>query len=196
MHKKTDDIKEKLIQVTTELISDSDGNAQHITTRAIAEKAQVGVGLINYHFQTKEHLIEICVQRMIGNVISAFQPNVSKELDCIENLKETAKQVVDFLMEHPEISKISIMSDLSAPGLTDNTMKTVWGFLSFLPNYDMPQQEKLLLTYSMTLMLQGMFLKKDITAQALHLDFNKKEQRDVWIDFMMERLYRNGEKSK
>lgn len=192
--KKAEEIKEKIIQVTTELITESDGNAEKITTRAIAEKAQVGVGLINYHFQTKEHLIEICVQRIINNVIHSFQPNFSKGADCVENLKETAKQVVNFLMENPEISKISIMGDLSAPGLTDNTMKTTWGFLTFLHNYDMPEQDKLLLTYGMTLMLQGMFLKKDISAQIFDLDFNKKKQRDAWIDFMIERLYQNHEK--
>lgn len=67
--KKSDNVKEAIIAATIDLIVNSDGNIDEITTRIIAYKANTSVGLINYHYQTKDNLIEICVQQIIGNVI-------------------------------------------------------------------------------------------------------------------------------
>ncbi len=75
-----DSVKEKLIMVTIELITGGGGNIEDITTRAIAQKAGVGVGLVNYHFQTKDNLIEICVGRIIRNVISVFLLQSSSQI--------------------------------------------------------------------------------------------------------------------
>jgi AcrR family transcriptional regulator len=188
--KKSEAVKEKIIDATIELLQGSTGRIEDITIRQIAEKTGIGIGLINYHFGTKENLIGICVQKIIGNVIVAFRPTIPNPSNEIEVLKEVAKQVMDFLLNNPEISRIPIMGDMVAPAIMDNTMKTVIGFLSSIKTDSRPQQEKLLLTYSMTLILQGMFLKKDISLEALHFDFNKKNERDEFINFMIERLYR------
>lgn len=70
--KKTRDVKEIIIQATTALIEENSGHVQRITARTIAERAGGGLGLINYPFTSKENLITICVQRIIGNVIAGF----------------------------------------------------------------------------------------------------------------------------
>lgn len=100
--KKSDQAKEKIIAVTTQLIENSGGNIDEITTRAIAEKAGVGVGLVNYHFQTKENLIEICVQRIIGNVIGSFKLSAMENMGGIERVKAVMKLVADFLIQNPK----------------------------------------------------------------------------------------------
>ena len=51
----TEDEKEVIIKATTELIQENDGNITKITSRRIAERAGVGLGLINYHFESKEN---------------------------------------------------------------------------------------------------------------------------------------------
>ena len=61
-------VKNRMIEVTTELIEQHNGNIKGITARMIATKAGVGLGLINYHFGSKEKLITECVQRIIKNV--------------------------------------------------------------------------------------------------------------------------------
>jgi AcrR family transcriptional regulator len=40
------------------------GDIKKITIRRIAEEAGVGVGLINHYFETKDNLIEVCVQKI------------------------------------------------------------------------------------------------------------------------------------
>lgn len=47
-------VKEVIIHATTELIRESDGNITKITSRKIAGRAEVGLGLINYHLEVKK----------------------------------------------------------------------------------------------------------------------------------------------
>ena len=47
-------IKNHIIEVTTKLIEKHNGSIKDITARMIAAKAGVGLGLINYHFGSKE----------------------------------------------------------------------------------------------------------------------------------------------
>lgn len=96
-------VKEVIIHATTELIRESDGNITKITSRKIAGRAEVGLGLINYHFGSKENLITICVQRIINNVVMCFSPDKKNydEKDSLtdkERLADWAKQVYDFLL--------------------------------------------------------------------------------------------------
>ena len=51
------DIKELLIGQTIALIKESDGKPESITARAIAQRSGVALGLINYHFGSKDNLL-------------------------------------------------------------------------------------------------------------------------------------------
>lgn len=184
---KAEETKEKIIEKTIELIRESNGLKENITIRKIAEKAKVGVGLINHHFGTKENLIEECVQRIIGGVISAFRPILKEDEDHIGITKCVAKQVMDFLMDNPEISKISIIGDLKQPKERDNTMGTVRGFSSRLSGGNM-QSFPSINSFMITAVMQVAFLRKDVLLQTLGVDFYDKVQRDAFIDDIIEKF--------
>nr|HML49486.1 TetR/AcrR family transcriptional regulator [Clostridia bacterium] len=99
MHK-SKKTREKILEAALALLEEGGRDVESITIRGIAERAGVSVGLINHHFGSKEQLIEQCVQRIIGGVISAFTPTVPTE-DPVEKLQCVAKQVMDFLMDNP-----------------------------------------------------------------------------------------------
>ena len=183
---KSEEVKEKIIETTIKMLEKSDGNIENITIRGIAETVGIGTGLINYHFGTKEKLIQICVKQIISNVITVFRPQIHQDLDETGRIKETAKQVMDFLVTNPEISKISILGDMVNPMIMDNTMKTVTGFLTVInPGKENAKR----VTYCFTLILQGLFLRKDTTKGTIGLDFNHKAERDTFIDFIIDRMY-------
>ncbi len=46
------DARERIIEVTLNLLNEVD-DIEEITVRKIAERANVGVGLINYHFKQR-----------------------------------------------------------------------------------------------------------------------------------------------
>ena len=186
--KKSEEVKEKIIKTTISLITESDGYVENINTRTIAEKAQVGVGLINYHFQTKDNLIEICVERMIGKVIAAFAPT-NPERTPLGMLKYSAKLVFTFLIENQALSRISILSDYKNPDKADNTIKSAMGFNRILENIEISENERFVLAFAFTSVIQSLLLRKDQSDELFGYDINIKEERDKVIDLLVDNIF-------
>ncbi|SDN75256.1 TetR/AcrR family transcriptional regulator [Acetanaerobacterium elongatum] len=186
--KKSDQVKEKIIAVTTQLIESSGGNIDEITTRAIAEKAGIGVGLVNYHFQTKENLIEICVQRIIGDVIGSFKPPAMGNMGGIERVKAVVKLVADFLIQNPSVSRISIIGDCNHPQLVDNTTRSAHGFMRCMQGLAIDESEKRLLAFELVFILQSLFLRKELCKELFACDFCNKEERDKLLDYYVNNI--------
>jgi AcrR family transcriptional regulator len=183
---KSDRTKENIIQQTIALIRESNGAVEDITIRGIAQRAGVGVGLVNHYFQSKDHLIEVCVQTIIGGVIRSFRPELPSE-DPLEVTKVVAKQVMDFLMDNQEVSRVSILGDMKQPAVADNTMKTVAGFAARLSGGQAAQEHRLY-AFMITAVLQCAFLRKETLKDSLGVDFYDKQQRDSFIDDLVERF--------
>ena len=186
--KKSKDVKEKIIEATISLITESDGEVTNINTRAISERANVGVGLVNYHFQTKENLIEICVERMIGKVISTFAPS-APEKTLTARLKYIAKMVFDFLINNQAVSRISILSDQKNPKTNDNTMMSAMGFNKILAQLKISNKEQFVLAFALTSVIQALFLRKEQSDELFGYNINMKEQRDEVLDLLIDTMF-------
>ena len=90
-------------------------------------------------------------------------------------------------MDNPEISKVSILGDLKQPEERDNTMGTVYGIGSRLSGGNMQNFHKIN-SFMITAVMQVAFLRKDILRLTLGIDLNDKEQRDVFIDDLIEKF--------
>jgi AcrR family transcriptional regulator len=186
--KKSDEMKELIIKTTIDLITESDGDITTISTRAIADKAQVGTGLVNYHFQTKENLIEICVERMIGKVIAEFAP-VVVETSPMAQLKHRAKLVFDFLIGNPAVSKISILSDHKNPKNDDNTIKSTMGICRALGDFGVPENDRFILAFALVSVMQALFLRREQSEELFGYDLHIKERRDEVLDLIIDNLF-------
>ncbi len=182
----SDITKEKIIDETIKLIQELNGNTQKITIRKIAANSGVGVGLIHHYFSSKENLLEICVQRIISHVITAFKPIPAKESSPRERTKCVARQVMDFLMDNQEVSQISILGDMENPKIMDNTVKTILGFCHTLPGER--EEDRKFTAFCLTVILQGAFLRRSLLLDIIGYDFTIKEQRDTFIDMAADRL--------
>lgn len=187
---KSEKTKEKIIEQTISLIKENNGDINKITIRKIAEQSKVGIGLINHYFKSKDKLIENCVQRIINNVIYSFKPGVCKSSDRMEIIKCIAKQVMDFLMENQQISRISILGDLTNPKAVDNTMGTVLGFAGCISK-GKPTEKDIRNAFMLTTILQESFLRKDILKTSLKIDFYDKSERDSYIDNVIDKVIGN-----
>ena len=179
--------------VTTELIEKHNGNIKDITARMIATKADVGLGLINYHFGSKEKLITECVQRIIGKVVTEFQMTNQYETDK-ERLMDCATNVFNFLFEHSAISRISILGDLQNYTESCNSVLTQRGFSLSLRN-DISNEDKSMFVpgYGQcvrTVAMQAAFLGSETIKQLLGYDFTKTEDRATYINKLVGILYK------
>lgn len=190
--KNTDNVKENIIDATTELIQRSNGDIKNITARAIAEKAEVGLGLINYHFKSKDNLITICVQRIIEKVIAGF--NIEKKYNSDkERLTAWAVYVFDFLFENAAISRISILGDLQSYTESCNSVHTQKGFMMALTK-DIDDKDKPLLSFILTSAMQTAFLSGTVVKDMLGYDFEEKADRAAFIERLVIVLFENNEK--
>ena len=76
------DNKEAIIQATIKLIEENGEHLEEITVRDICKNAGVGLGLVNYHFGSKDKLIEACVERIINGIVDASRIYGKKSKDC------------------------------------------------------------------------------------------------------------------
>lgn len=66
---------------------------EKITVRQIAERAKVGIGTINYRFNSKDNLLSFAVGEVMANKINKFlKPQQNSHLDPVENLKTMLKE--------------------------------------------------------------------------------------------------------
>lgn len=184
---KTENVKEHIIEVTTELIEKYNGETKKITARMIAEKAEIGLGLINYHFGSKDNLITECVQRIIGKVVANFHIEQNSCSDK-ERLTVVATYVFDFLFEHSAISRISILGDFQNYLQDSNSVYTQYGFTKLL-NSDILEKDKLMLVFILTAAMQVAFLGSAIVNQILGYDFTKKKDRTKYIEKLVDILF-------
>lgn len=187
---KTKNIKEHIMDVTTQLIQESDGDINQITIRRIAERAQVGIGLINYHFGSKDKLILECIQRIINNVVHCFTPEEKayEENDDKYRLVDWAKQVYDFLFDNRIISMMSILGDMRDYHAACNSVNTQRGFALALANFTDDKQKRMLV-FALTSIMQVAFLSWEYSKVIIGYDLYKKEERDLFIDTVVEMLF-------
>ena len=178
-------VKETIINATTELIEQSGGEVKNITARAIADKSGVALGLINYHFESKENLIAICVQRIINKVLMSLAPdkkNYSADdgLTDKQRLIAFAQQTFDFLFDNYAIIKISILSDFRDYQPVCNSVYTQIGF-RYAIRGKMPENKKQLIAFSLASTMQTAFLTGENSKQITGYNLFDKTERDLFI---------------
>jgi len=182
-------VKERLIEATMSLLLESKGNTDEISTRAITKRAKVGTGMINYHFQKKENLIEISVERIFNKVIIPYKPDLTLTDNTDEWVRQGAKSKFDFLIFNPAISRIFMLTDLKNPKVADNTMRSTELCNQSVENIAMSDKERFLLSFTFVSVMQALFLRKDLSKELFGYDINVKEQRDEVLDLLIDTLF-------
>lgn len=189
---KNANVKNRIIEVTTELIEQHNGNIKNITARMIAEKADIGLGLINYHFGSKEKLIMECVQRIINQVVTGFHMEQEFQTDK-ERLVAWATYVFNFLFEHSAISRVSILGDFQNYTENCNSVLTQRGFSLSLKN-SISKENKSILIFILTASMQTAFLGSATVKQLLGYDLTKTKDRATYISKLVDIIFEGDEK--
>lgn len=192
MTKREIDARELLIEAATALIRENGGTGK-FTTRDIAARAGVGVGLVNYHFQTKERLVNLCTQRIIGRNIGLFDGIYkSLDMDAPGKLRYLVKENLKFLINYPGISWTSITNDLLTPGTADNSVQTMEAYLPVLREVcggGAADSEIRVLLHTLISSMQVAFLRGAAFAGFVGFDLADDAQRDKYVDMMIDIVF-------
>jgi AcrR family transcriptional regulator len=196
MVKSKAEAKEKIIIATTELIKEY-GDISKITIRDIAVKAEVGVGLINYHFQTKENLIDLCILRIISYFIEELESLYKDtEMNPIGKLKHAFKLKCAYVAANPEIARISMLLDLNSDSEGDNTDRAArvhFKGLREIFGYRKTDGELFVILHTLMASIQGAFLRNNVFKAHTGIDFFDDDQRESFIDSLIDELIGGGE---
>lgn len=176
--------KEAIMQATIACINEAGEHLEDITVREICKRAGVGLGLLNYHFGSKDHLIELCIERIINGIVDQFQHirEKTERLAPFEKLEYLGNMTLDFLFEHDTVSKISILTDMQTPKDDDNTNRTYTAYLPLVaacrPDWNEDTVKRK--TFCLITVMQQMFLRHDTMSKLMGIDFMEKENREAW----------------
>lgn len=175
------DNKEAMIQAAIALIEEKGEHLDEITVREICKRAEVGLGLVNYHFGNKDKLIELCVERMINGIVEQFQSIREKTegLTPFEKLNYLGNMTLNFLFDHYAVSRISVLTDMQTPKLNDNTQKTYEAYLPLVsacrPDWDEETVKRK--AFCLITVMQQVFLRHETISQMLGIDLSIEEVR-------------------
>lgn len=95
------DTKSKILKTAKDII----GREGHlnVTTREIAQQAQVNVAAINYHFGSKDNLIEQVEKGFVGDIKEIYLVLHDESLQPRDRIWEWADALMVHLLEHPGI---------------------------------------------------------------------------------------------
>jgi AcrR family transcriptional regulator len=186
MTKKGKMIKEKVIKTTIELIKEY-GDTSMITVRDIAKKAGVGLAMINYHFQTKDNLINECLIKIVGQLLENYGTYSStSEIKPADKMRVIGKGIAAFMVINPGFSRVVIMNDLGSPGIDDNSAKLAKMFFPVVKDIFGEQktdQEILVLLHMIISSIEVGFLRRDVIKETMGIDFSDATQRDNFIEY-------------
>jgi len=179
-------LRVKIINATKSIL-EATGDVANITVRQIAEQAEVGNGLINYHFKSKDNLLSIAIGDIMEHTIIKFmdddaythtKPNIKLRL-LLKKLCESAgndKKLVRFMMLR-EITE----GHMQAPLYLVPILKEIFG----------GQKDDMELRIIALQIIQPIQLS-GLNPAAFHMysgiDISNPEQRDRFIDKLIDNM--------
>lgn len=182
--------REDIIKVTRKMV-ESSRELESITIRQIAEAAGVGVGLINYHFKTKDQLMNMVIGDMISEIASSFNEELKSESqNPVDLLKSMLKSLFLFGVSHEKYMKYILLQglssgDISAPLRIVPILKRI---------YKGKKSEFLLRTIALQIVIPIQFASLNPENFNLYSGVNLKNdsERNHWIDVLVDQVI--GEK--
>jgi|GEM_PF-1471317 len=194
MYKKSSSTKEKIMLITAKQLNEKE--ADQISIADIAKEAGVAVGLINYHFQTKENLFSAATEFFILQKISQESKNVvSSGLKAEKRLLASLKGYGDFLAEYSRMCRLYFMN---AFGKANSDISQM-GYEHYIPILrelypNKTDADLVFIIYPIVCAVQMMFLDNAPFKAATGLDFFCKKYRCKIIEKMVSDCLRRENK--
>ena len=189
-------VKQAIMDSATALVERC-GEA-HVTVRDIAADAGVGVGLINYHFGSKDELLRQCAQATVARELGWFRASAAKLEDrpALERLRLMSRRTCDYMAEHPELTRLSLLTDLRQGDYAgDNMDQSMAEFLPLVAAAGDSDPDDLitkLRTHILIHAFQAAMLRSASVKARIGLDFFDKTDRDRFVDLTIDQLFQEG----
>ena len=186
--------KERILHAAIDIMREK-GEVEYVTIRSIAGRAGVGLGLINYHFHSKEKLVGEAVRFFqTREIISGWEGQLLfRPKNPVVLVGDMLKSFADFMADFPRISRISIFRDLSSSSEDDNTMETVKGLTPYIQEAlgrNGKDGRAFRIAWTIISTVQTAFIRSELFSRDGGYDFFNKDERDSFIGELVTRCVR------
>ena len=98
--------REKMIDSTLDIIKEE--GFQKVTVRKIAQRAGVNIASVNYHFGSKDAVINEALLQVTKNLMTCFEILKDKDLDAQTRLRKFLQDYTDVIENSPDIIRCFI----------------------------------------------------------------------------------------
>ena len=190
MDKKDQDARNRILIVTKEILDEAD-SIDKITVRQIAERANVGIGLINYHFKSKDNLLSTAVGNEMAKMAGDFLKGGSEPgMDPVERLKAMLKELFQYGERHKDFLKYTMTRSI-----LNGDMQAQLTLIPLLRDIFADQKDEI----NLRILAMQILLPLQVTAlspQAFHfysgIDLFDETQRNRFIDTLIDNLVKTG----
>jgi TetR/AcrR family transcriptional regulator, regulator of cefoperazone and chloramphenicol sensitivity len=153
-------------------------NPEAVTIRDIAEKADVGIGLINYHFKSKDRLLMEAIGSEMAMAADLWQSMAENdEEDPRENLFKMLVQLSDMGAEQMYLLKMAASFELLEGEV--NTPHFIVPFVKRITGYD--DLDARLVAFSLISALQSAALRQEAFKNYSGYSMEDKHERDELV---------------
>jgi AcrR family transcriptional regulator len=177
--------RQRILEATIELLQTE--GAQGATVRAIAKRAGVGIGLINYHFGAKEELISRAVMAIIGASPALSDQGVGRsQVDPETRLRQLVRDRGRIMARFPELYQIALRYELMEGDFSD--AHSVTPLLREIFGSHKRELDLRLLAFALMASLQVALLRPQAFGQFSGMDITKEEQRELVLEVLVNNL--------
>lgn len=181
-----DDTKERLISAAAELMRERD-DCDGITVKDIAERAGTSVGLVNYHFASRDNLLSIAAAR-IWDPFGREWERLRKAKNPAEfkrRLTLALQALGDMIADQTNAARVTVESEL-IKGSFETTRFLALLIRDAIPAYG--ERDARLAAWLIVPPLQLALLNMDQFEDFSGVDYAKKAERDRFFSDVVERV--------
>ena len=178
--------RNKLIQAAADLLEE-EPEVSKITARRISERAGVALGAINYHFQSKDNLLNEAATQLVGEAVSGwYQPFQHQDMEAVTRLKNLLKDSSRLAAQHPRSMGVTMRyallhDEFSAPALLLPLLREIFG------NHK-SEVELRLLAFQLVVSQQVAALRPEAFRRYSGIDLFDDAQREAAMETMVNNL--------
>lgn len=169
------------------ILLDEAGDTDKITVRQIAQRAGVGIGLINYHFKSKDNLLGVAIGDVMADTIHKFiKDDAYSHLAPIAKLKEMLKQLYALAGHNGSVIRFILSREIM-----DGNTQTPLLLIPLLREIFGEQKDNFqlrILALQILYPIQITALNPDAFYLYSSIDLTNVQQRNQFLDALIENL--------
>jgi len=179
------DLRRKIMDTAKDMLAET-SDVTKITVRQIAQRAGVAVGLINYHFKSKDNLMSIAIEEAMERTITTFMSNDKPGAAPDIRLRTLLKELCDTAGRDEKLVRFMLLREI-----TEGCLEAPLYLVPLLRDIFGGQKDDMQLRIIALQILQPLQLS-GLNPATFHMysgiDISDTEQRNRFIDALVDNM--------